>query len=77
MHALTKKGSEQFLRYKNAYEIAGEWVHDPEHIAPALERAFAERRPYVLDVQIDPLDAGFGREPIPVKQNGEEESRWR
>ena len=27
MHALTKKGSEQFLRYKNAYEIAGEWVH--------------------------------------------------
>ncbi len=59
-------GDVDFAAIAAGFGVAGERVLDPDQIAPALARSFASSGPYVLDVRIDPTDAGYRRQPVPA-----------
>ena len=60
-----------FALWAKACGAEGEQVKDPADLAPALERAVASGRPYVLDVIIDrdagvPLTGSWAMPPVPI-----------
>ncbi|MDA8228141.1 MAG: biosynthetic-type acetolactate synthase large subunit [Desulfitobacterium hafniense] len=44
-----------FVQTARGMGVAGELVQKPEEIKPALERAFASGRPYLIEVLVDPF----------------------
>ena len=60
-----------FALWAKACGAEGEQVRNPEDLAPALARAVASGRPYVLDVIIDrdagvPLTGSWAMPPVPI-----------
>ncbi len=47
-------GYVDFVKYAAAFGIAGEHVTTPEELAQAVAKAWEERRPYVIEVSINP-----------------------
>lgn len=54
-----------FVSLARGFGVAGERVDDPASIGPALRSALAAGAPRVVELAMDPDDAGFGRAPIP------------
>ncbi len=54
-----------FVGLARGFGIPGERVEDPAALGPAFRRALASSAPSLIEVMIDPDDAGFRRQPIP------------
>lgn len=48
-----------------SFGVSGERIAEPSELGDALRRALSSREPRVVEVVLDPDDAGFGRAPIP------------
>ncbi len=60
-----------FVSLGRGFGIVGERVSEPAAIGPALRAALASGEPRVLEIVIDPDDAGFRRAPIPRLSSAE------
>jgi acetolactate synthase-1/2/3 large subunit len=49
-------GYVDFVKYAEAFGIEGEHVGTPEELGAALERAMSVRKPYLIEVALDPSD---------------------
>ena len=49
-------GYVDFVKYGEAFGVAGEHVATPEAFAAAVEKGFALNKPYIIEVDIDPQD---------------------
>jgi acetolactate synthase-1/2/3 large subunit len=70
LHNQGKLYNPDFALWAKACGAEGEQVKNPQHLAPALERAVRAGRPYVLDVIIDrdegiPFTGSWQMPPIP------------
>ena len=54
-----------FVSLARGFGVFAERVDDPDAIGPALRSALASGAPRVVEIAIDPNDAGFRRAPIP------------
>jgi len=54
-----------FAGLARSFGVEAERVETPEMLGPAFQRALARHAPFLVEVLIDPDDAGFDRRPIP------------
>ncbi len=54
-----------YVRLAESYGVRGWRVAKPDEIRPALEQALESRKPALLEVIMDPKDAGFGMPRLP------------
>ncbi|CAN5649154.1 benzoylformate decarboxylase [soil metagenome] len=54
-----------FVDWAGAYGVVGRRVVEPKEMAEAFEWALRQEAPVLLEMMIDPDDAGLGRAPIP------------
>ncbi len=54
-----------FAGLARGFAVEAERVEAPDMLGPAFQRALARHTPSLVEVLIDPDDAGFDREPIP------------
>lgn len=60
----TDLGGIDFVALAHGFGVGGERVDDPASIGPALDRALAAHAPRLVEIVIDPDDAGLARPPI-------------
>lgn len=54
-----------YVRLAESYGVQGWRVERPEEIRPALQQALESGRPALLEVVVDPKDAGYGAQRLP------------
>lgn len=66
----TELGDIDFVSLARGYGVPGMHVEEPGAIGPALRWAMGIDGPALVQVRVDPDDAGLGRAPIPRPQTG-------
>jgi len=64
----TELGGIDFVALAHGFGVVGERVSSPDDLGPALKAGYSSDGPRLIEIIMDPNDAGLGRIPIPRPQ---------